>query len=77
MIDNDENKNNKETFVDDYYHWNWNDPMMLTNINSILPRCKNCAYSISCDFTDDAQKHCYKSYDYPTKLKNGYMGHHY
>ena len=73
----DDNKDNKESFVDDYYYWNWNDPMMLTTINSIKPHCKNCKYSMSCDFTDDALPFCYKSFDYPTKLKNGYEGHYY
>ncbi len=66
-----------EHFVDDYYYWNWNDPMMLTTINSIDPGCTNCKYSMSCDLTDDAMPFCYKSFDYPTKLKNGYHGHYY
>lgn len=69
--------NYNETFVDDYYAWNWNDPMMLTRINSIVPNCAKCAYSMSCDLTDDAMPFCYRSYDYPTKLKNGYQGHYY
>lgn len=67
----------REGFVDDYYYWNWNDPMMLTTVNSIMPNCDHCKYSMSCDLTDDAQPFCYKSYDYPTKLKKGYQGHYY
>lgn len=79
FIDEHKEKEEKEEFVDDYYYWNWNDPMMLTRINSIDPKCKDkhCKYSISCDFTDDALPHCYKSFDYPTQLKVGYQGHHY
>lgn len=68
----------KEPFVDNYYYWNWNDPLMLTTINSIDPNCSHCKYSMSCDLTDDAQPFCYKSYDYPTKLNNNtYQGHYY
>jgi hypothetical protein len=58
-----------EPFVDAYYHWNWNDPRMITrmNLTSIDNDCKNCTYSMSCDYTDDAQPFCHKSYDVPVK----------
>lgn len=60
-----------ERFVDDYYHWNWNDPNMIKKMNvaSTNTECKNCTYSMSCDYTDDAQPFCYKSHDIPSIIK--------
>jgi hypothetical protein len=60
-----------EQFIDNYYHWDWNDPNMLTKINLISnkPPCEKCTYSMSCDFTDDAQPFCKKSYDIPSEIR--------
>lgn len=74
-----ESNENAEQFVDNYYHWNWNDPNMLTVVNQIDRQtpCKECTYSMSCDFTDDAQPFCYRSYDMPSKIdKDKKLLHH-
>lgn len=62
---------NTEQFIDKYYHWDWNDPDTMTLINQINNKsnCDNCTYSMSCDFTDDAQAFCYKSLDIPKHNK--------
>lgn len=65
--------NKSEKFVDNYYHWNWNYPHLIKDLNKIDNRidCPSCTYSMSCDFTDDAQPFCYRSLDIPTlKLSN-------
>ena len=61
-------KDQTEQFVDKYYHWNWNDPNMIKLINLIdnSSHCKDCTYSMSCDYTDDAQPFCYRSLDVPS-----------
>ena len=58
----------REGFVDKYYHWDWNDPQMLTLVNLInnTSNCKDCTYSMSCDFTDDVQPFCHRSLDVPS-----------
>lgn len=70
-IECDDNDNNREKFVDKYYHWNWNDPDLIKDINRIDNRsnCSHCTYSVSCDYTDDAQPFCYRSLDVPTDDK--------
>src|SRR5438874_10449246 len=64
----DTNNQYREPFVDDYYHWNWNEANMITKMNEYTTnpkKCKDCSYSISCDFTDDAQSFCYRAHDVP------------
>lgn len=77
---NNDNKNDKEHFVDDYYSFNWNSPTLVQDIN--LERvymsgggcsCFNkkrggprCTYSMSCDYTDDSSNpRCFAGYDRP------------
>src|SRR5437764_566575 len=69
--------NQNEQFVDKYYHWNWNNPNLITLINNIdnYSQCEDCTYSMSCDYTDDALNHCYKSLDVPTYDENGVLRH--
>lgn len=62
------NNNENEEFIDNYYYWNWNKPNIIKqiNYNKNSKKCKNCSYSMSCDYTDDAQPFCYKSSDVPS-----------
>jgi hypothetical protein len=66
------NNNNTEKFIDNYYRWNWNDPNMIALINNIdnSANCQNCSYSMSCDYTDDAQPFCFRSLNIPTRNIN-------
>ncbi len=71
---------NKETFVDDYYSFNWTSPTLIDDVNlekvyvsgggcSCLNTKKGgprCTYSMSCDYTDDtAHPRCFAGYDRP------------
>lgn len=65
-----------EKFVDNYYSWNWNHPYTITYINSIHPAYhkyndNNHRYSLSCDFTDDAQPFCSNGLDIPSINQHG------
>lgn len=66
----------KENFIDKYYDWDWNDPDLIGCINLIDKGFynygsgypdpgPNATYSMSCDFTDDAQDFCYRTLDVP------------
>lgn len=70
----------KENYKElDYYDLDWNDPMMMTKINmhNIRDCCRNCRYSMSCDYTDDALPFCHKSCDVPSIVNNKLMIHSY
>lgn len=59
--------NYREKFVDNYYSWNWNDPNTIKFINLTYPplhKFKNSAYSMNCDFSDDALPSCHKGIDF-------------
>jgi hypothetical protein len=40
------NDSNAEHFIGKYYKWNWNDPNMMSLINTVngTQPCKNCTY---------------------------------
>ena len=61
------NNDDNEKFVDNYYSWNWNDPNTIKFINLTHPplhKFKNNAYSLNCDFSDDALPSCHKGIDF-------------
>jgi hypothetical protein len=62
----------KETFVDNYYQWNWNNPHVINYMNTYTNNNSDSInlYSQSCHLTDDAQPFCYKSKDIPKYNNN-------
>lgn len=71
----------KETFVDDYYSFNWTSPTLIQDVNyekvyvsgggcSIFNTKRGgprCTYSMSCDYTDDSSNpRCFAGYDRPS-----------
>lgn len=64
--------NTNESFVDNYYDWDWNDKDIIKHMNkySTENNCLTCTYSESCNLTDDALPFCHKSYDVPSSYNN-------
>ena len=64
--------NTNESFVDNYYDWDWSNKDIIKHMNiySTENKCSTCMYSESCNLTDDAHPFCYNSYDIPSSYNN-------